>query len=526
MTDATDRPQSDDPEIDARRDFEDLFLRLPDLMAVIGADGFLKLLNPAWSRALGWDLDELRSRPLAEFVHPDDNPTAATVIAQLSADVETVAFDSRVRCRDGGYRWLQWTAVARRGSIYAVARDVTDAKETEAALRESQQFFESVVDNIPNMVFVKDAAELRFVRINQAGQDLLGYSQDDLFGKNDFDFFPEDEAQFFVDKDRDVLTSGAVLDIPFEPIETRLRGKRILHTKKIPILDDRGEPAYLLGIAEDITARVEGEELLRQRQETLAALASAHESQARLTEALETQRHIATTLQQSLLPSAVPAIPGVEIATRYWPSTAGLDVGGDFYDVFSVGGHRWGLVIGDVCGKGVAAAALTATARHSARAAATHVADPSDVLRWVYDAVVAQVRDRFLTMAFASLEMSSSGGSLRMSLGGHPHPILVHADGTAEPLGRFGTLIGMTRNPVFHTTVTTLVPGDLIAFYTDGLTDAPDDRALGEDELSDLLAAGRADALEGVAEAVHVAILERSGGELDDDAALLLLRVT
>jgi PAS domain S-box-containing protein len=114
------------------------------------------------------------------------------------------------------------------------------------------------------MIFVKDAAELRFVRFNRAGEELLGYSRDDLLGKNDYDLFPKEEADFFTSKDREVLARGVVGDIPEESMHTRNKGERILHTKKIAILDERDRPRYLLGISEDITEQKEKErEILR-----------------------------------------------------------------------------------------------------------------------------------------------------------------------------------------------------------------------------------------------------------------------
>jgi PAS domain S-box-containing protein len=126
--------------------------------------------------------------------------------------------------------------------------------ERPSALEEDARFIDAIVENIPNMVFVKEAKELRFRRFNRAGERLLGLDRRALLGKNDFDFFPEDQAQFFQQRDREALAAGAVVDIPEEPISTA-RGPRWLHTKKVPLVDAEGRPEYLLGISEDITDR-------------------------------------------------------------------------------------------------------------------------------------------------------------------------------------------------------------------------------------------------------------------------------
>jgi two-component system, cell cycle sensor histidine kinase and response regulator CckA len=105
------------------------------------------------------------------------------------------------------------------------------------------------------MLFLKDARDLRFVRVNRAGERIMGHPRADMLGKNDYDFFPKDQADFFTQKDRDVLQGGQPVDIPEEPIQTGDKGERYLHTRKVPVLDARGQPEYLLGISEDITAR-------------------------------------------------------------------------------------------------------------------------------------------------------------------------------------------------------------------------------------------------------------------------------
>jgi len=144
-----------------------------------------------------------------------------------------------------------------------VALDITDRKRAEEEVRHTQSFLDSIVENIPNMVFVKSVEDLRFVRFNKAGEELLGFARAELIGRNDYDFFPKDEADFFTAKDREVLEGKRLVDIPEEPVDTKSKGTRFLHTKKIPILDEEGKPAYLLGISEDITERKLADEQLR-----------------------------------------------------------------------------------------------------------------------------------------------------------------------------------------------------------------------------------------------------------------------
>ena len=141
-----------------------------------------------------------------------------------------------------------------------------------ASLESTASFLDSIVENIPHMIFVKDAAELRFVLFNKAGEDLLGLQRDALLGKNDDDLFPREQAMFFVAKDREVLSGNCLVDITEEPIQTR-HGLRVLHTKKIPIVDHAGKPRFLLGISEDITERKRLEERIRRADERQRVLA-------------------------------------------------------------------------------------------------------------------------------------------------------------------------------------------------------------------------------------------------------------
>ena len=148
-------------------------------------------------------------------------------------------------------------------------------KTREEEIKRGQTFLDSIIENIPNMVFVKEAVTLKFVRFNKAGEELLGFPRDSMIGKTDYDFFPAEEAEFFISRDREVLEKGSLLNIPEEKVETKNRGERVLHTKKIPIFGEDNMPKYLLGISEDITdyKRMENELLNIRKLESIGMLA-------------------------------------------------------------------------------------------------------------------------------------------------------------------------------------------------------------------------------------------------------------
>lgn len=155
-------------------------------------------------------------------------------------------------------------------AVVMLRREIRRREETETALREQDAelhrvatFLDSLIENIPDMIFVKEAKDLTFVLFNRAGEQLVGMRREEMLGKGDNDFFTPEEAEAFIAKDREVLAGGVPLDIAEEPLTTEA-GTRWLHTKKVPVLDENGEPAYLLGISEDITARREAEEQLRE----------------------------------------------------------------------------------------------------------------------------------------------------------------------------------------------------------------------------------------------------------------------
>jgi PAS domain S-box-containing protein len=215
-------------------------------------------------------IPEVQKIPLPEY-----RPVLDKALRDLVSDNQPYDVEFKIqRPNDGKIIDIHSTAEynPKTRSVFGVIRDITDQKRAEEILHENEAFLASILENLPDMIFVKDARDLSFVRLNKAGEDLLGYNRAELYGKNDFDIFPVDEADFFDKKDRDVLTSRHAIDIAEERIHTRFKGEKILHTMKIPIFDETGNPRYLLGISEDITEYKQTEEALKLARHKLSLL--------------------------------------------------------------------------------------------------------------------------------------------------------------------------------------------------------------------------------------------------------------
>jgi PAS domain S-box-containing protein len=230
-------------------------------------------------------------------------------------------------------------------------------------------------------------------------------------------------------------------------------------------------------------------------------------------------------LQSSLLPRALPQVPGLRAAVSFHPAERGMDVGGDFYDLFALPGEAWGFVIGDVCGHGAEAAAVTALTRHTTRAMARLVSRPSDVLRMVNEELRTSDHDRFCTALYGRLDPVASGIRLTMACGGHPPPLVRRASGAIEVLRAHGPLLGVFSAAEFPDVSIELAPEDTLLLYTDGLIER-NPRLLGDAVLRELLASVKfADADDLIAQ-----LEERAFGaapiRLPDDAAVLVIQVT
>lgn len=313
--------------------------------------------------------------------------------------------------------------------------------------------------------------------------------------------------------------SGIALDIK------AAAGQRIpvLVTSKVKTSND-GEPLLIRTTVFDARDRRAYEtELLRSRRAAEEARRQAEADRERLQEAL-------AVLQQSLLPAELPTVPGVEAASYYHTASPDL-LGGDFYDLFPLSTGRWAFFLGDVCGKGPQAAAVTSLTRYTLRAAALHDADPVTVLTTLNTVLherYASGDTRYCTAIFGVLEPGDGRVGVHLASGGHPSALIQRADGTADYLPTpGGMLIGVLPQAQFTAVRARLLPGDTMLLYTDGLTEArtgPGRELYGEDALRAFttarLPAGPRELISALS-----GLLAGFGDGLDDDTALLALGV-
>ncbi|MFF8287612.1 PP2C family protein-serine/threonine phosphatase [Streptomyces sp. NPDC016309] len=384
---------------------------------------------------------------------------------------------------------------------------------------------EDLYENAP-CGYVSTLMNGTLTKVNGTLLGWLGYRREDLVGRRRF---------------ADLLTVGGRLyhETHFAPL-LQMQGEvhgiamelKAADGARLPVMvtsavktDAAGEPLLIrTTVIQARDRRSYEQELLRARR----AAEAAHQETERSREHLH---QVVAVLQRSLLPPSLPPVPGLETAAHY--HTASPDrLGGDFYDLFSLGGGRWAFFLGDVCGKGPEAAAVTSLARYTLRAAAMNDPDPVAVLQTLNAVLVegyAGDDPRYCTVVFGLLEPSAAGGGgfdITLAGGGHPPALLLRDDGTAAHLHTpGGVLIGVLSSPHVAVTRTRLGPGDTVVLYTDGLTEARTASGrYGDEELLAFVSGLAPSGAEPTVKAL-IDLLEGFGSGLDDDTALLALGV-
>lgn len=383
-----------------------------------------------------------------------------------------------------------------------------------------EAFIEALADDDPEELYQRAPCGYlsvtptgTIVKVNDTFLTWTGFQRDDLVGRRRF---------------VDLLTPGGKLyhETHYMPL-LQMQGQVRELALEVVMADGERMPILVNAALErnaDGDARVirivvfDATERRRYERELLLAKQRAEASEGQA-------RELAQTLQRTLLPPSTPTIPGWEVAAAFRPAGEGAEVGGDFYDMFQVGADDWVVVLGDVCGKGVEAAVVTALVRHTLRAVVIGLHEPAQALEVLNEALLAQADGRFCTVVMARLQRDDDGWRVTLGSGGHPAPLLRRPGRPVEPVNGQGPLVGVLESVEFRDRVVRLGPGDVLTLFTDGVTEARRNGELyGDTRLRDCVERGGATAT-GVVEAIleDVEVFQR--GSLRDDVALVSLRV-
>jgi serine phosphatase RsbU (regulator of sigma subunit)/PAS domain-containing protein len=546
----------------ARDELEAILAGVADAVTVQDPSGKLVYANDAAVRLLAGPVgyptrDALLAAPPGELAArhemlgedgrpfpPDRLPGR---LALAGEDPEPVILRSRYAT--GAMRWARVKAQPMRapdGSVLRainVVEDITDLKQAEEAQRLLAEAGRVLAGSLDYEETLRRVARL-------AVPDLADWCMVDVLGENGL----ERVAVGHADPERAELAAalrGIVVDptgavgparvartgrselhptvdaehvrnAALNPIHHRLLTQVGVRSAASVPMTVRGQRIGVMTLSTAESGRTLGPEQLTVLEELGRRAAVAVDS-ARL---YRQRSAIARTLQQSLLPPALPEIPGVEAAALYRAAGEGTDVGGDFYDLFSVAEGEWIAVIGDVCGKGAEAAAVTALARYTIRTAAVRRRSPAAILRWLNDAMVRQELDgRFCTITCVHLNTSRLDIGVTVACGGHPPALLRRQAGAVEAVGTPGTLLGLVPDPQLEDRRAVLAPGDALVLFTDGITEArAPERVIEPEALHDALAAIPPGSAQRIVEQLAALAVGKEGTPPRDDIAVLALR--
>jgi PAS domain S-box-containing protein len=490
--------------------------------------------NHAFEQISGYTFPELTAlESLYEIVEPEEREEAAErARLRLERDLVDTTYTLGIRRRDGDRVTLELAGVPLEiagppvhHQLVVVVRDVTARRRAEAErerlldrfalLAEASALFDQSLDEERTLrsiaeLCVRDLADTCVIVLGDHG----GPARRRVAVARD----PERAQELALSAAAEGRAGGAVAEV------MRTGRPHAGEQRVVVPLRARGRVLGALAAgfdAPDPAGRDEALALL----EDLGQRAALSLDNARL---YAERTAIASTLQRSLLPPDLPRIPGAQLAAVYRASGEGIELGGDFYDCFATGGGDWALVIGDVCGKGAEAAAITALARYTLRASVLHTRDPAQVLAELNEALLRQGLDyRFCTALYASVTPAPDGCEVVVAAGGHPLPLVVRAGGAVEQAGAPGTLLGIVRDPMFSEQRVKLGSGDALVLYTDGVVEAsPTDDALAPERLAALLQSLHGRDAGAIAAAVERTALAVQDGRLRDDVAVVVLRST
>jgi PAS domain S-box-containing protein len=553
-----------------------LLARLPDVTVFVFDDRLRYVLvgGAAFSR-LGWTEEELLGHSPSELMPPEQ---AAVLEDHFRAALrgETRQYEHPGIRRSDVY-WLSTISpiFGPDGSVVAgtvVSRDVAEIRrleeaglllevsasalseraEAEGELRERLEFLneinrvlESTVDRrdvmravttaaVPRLgdwcsihVFFEHGAGVPEVEVAHVDPAMVEYARE---LQERFPYDPDApagvpavvrnrESEFVAEITEEMLAGS---DLPEGALDI-VRNLKLSSVITVPLIKWDRVVGAMQFVLEGTNRRYDQDDLTLA--EAMAGRVASSLENHRLT---ELQKGIAETLQRSLLPAMLPDIPGVGCAVAYQAAGEVNEVGGDLYDVFEIDDGRFGIVIGDVCGKEPHAAALTSLIRHSVRANAWRGDRPAEVLAHVNDAVRRTEDAKFCTLVYGELTCRPDGIALTIANGGHPTPIVLPAGGEPRKMDRLGPLVGVLDEPHFEEGTIEVDRGDTIVLYTDGVPDLPPPDGLDDAELLRTVTAAvrESDGAEGVVASLTARLEQlKPFSTRHDDVALLVLQV-
>ena len=500
---AGDRARHDDLMSDSEARFRELADTTPALMWMTDSEGDVTFVNEGWRRFTGGEPGAEMGSSFAASSHPDDRDALLGAWTEASRKREEFRCEYRLRHGpSGGHRWVLEVGVPRFAGgefvgYVGTATDIHERRAMEEALRESEASFRDLADTAPAMMWTTDEDGL-VTFVNEGWMRFTGTRLEDELGASwPLGVHPDDVAVMLRTWDE-------------ARIERRSweREYRLLHQSgEYRWVVDRGVPRYeggryagYVGTAIDIHERKTME--------------------GRLLEVYQREHKIAETLQRSLLPERLPQIEGVQLAARYLPGARGAAIGGDWYDVLERPDGRVALVVGDVVGHGLRAAATMGQLRNAFRAYGLVESSPAEVVARINRLVLSGVDDAMATVVYLVLDRET--GEVSFSAAGHPPPLVLTPDGPIFLEGGRSVPIGATDPAVFREASAVLPPGSTLLLYTDGLVERRDvglEERLGQ--LAEVAGAAGED-LDELCERVIDLLL--GDGDPGDDVALLAVR--
>ncbi|MFO1499652.1 MAG: PAS domain S-box protein [Verrucomicrobiota bacterium] len=483
---AIERRRAEMALVQAEEKYRSIFEHIVEGIFQTTADGHYISANPALARIYGYDSATELISHLTDIAHQlYVEPERRQEFVRLMEEHDVVTdFESKVQRRDGSIIWISENVRAVRDDKHQLlyyegtVEDITVRKRGEEQLRNSENLYHSLVENLPQNIFRKDLHE-RFTFANQRFCQTLGKPLDEIIGKTDFDFFPPELAAKYQQDDRKILESG----LPFETVEEHIppTGEKLyVNVSKTPIYDAEGSIVGLQGIFWDITERRRAEDGLRR---TTVELEKSREELRIKNEQMEEDLRMAREIQQAIIPQQYPSFPKaadskdswLRFCHRYLPTGA---VGGDFFNVRALSDTKAGVFICDVMGHGVRSALVTAIMRALVEELAELATEPGQLLGQInrdLRAILRQSGTPMFTTAFylvADLEQKQ----ICFANAGHPKPLLIHRGvGQVESLtnanGKCCPALGLFEGASYPTTQRPIHAGDFLMLFTDGLYD-------------------------------------------------------